>query len=91
MSSEIAAIRRFIRESLGYTDEVDDGQDLLETGVLDSFNVVEMALFLQQEFGLDLNADDISKANFESLTAMQALIGRTRAVQQDAVQQSQGV
>lgn len=82
MSSEIAAMRRFIQESLGCTDEFADGQDLLDTGVLDSFNVVEMALFIQQEFGLELNADDISRANFKSLTAMQALIGRARLTRQ---------
>lgn len=82
MSSEMVALRRFVRDTLGYTDEIADGQDLLETGVLDSFNVVEMALFIQQEFGVELKADDISRANFESLGAMQALISRARLAEQ---------
>ena len=76
MGSDIEVLRSFIRDTFGHTDFVADDQDLLSTGILDSFNVVEIALFIQQEFKIELEGDDISRNNFMSLDRMIALIQR---------------
>ncbi len=79
MLSEIDVLRDFIKENMVHSDAIEAEQDLLSTGVLDSFNIVEIALFIQQEFGIELEDEDISRPNFTSLSAMVDLIQRRKA------------
>jgi len=79
VSSEAESLRTFIKENMGHFDAIAGDQDLLTTGVLDSFNIVEIALFIQEAFGVELDGDDISRNNFSSLDNMITLIQRHKA------------
>lgn len=79
MWSEIDVLRGFIKENMVHSDAIPAEQDLLSAGILDSFNVVEIALFIQQEFSIELEDEDISRNNFTSLAAMVELIQRRKA------------
>ena len=76
MTKEMEAILGFIKEDFGYDGDVDPEVDLLEKSILNSFNVVELALFIQEHFGIELQADDVTRANFAKLASIVALIDR---------------
>ena len=64
----------FIREETGYEGQIDPSEDLLEQRILDSFSVVEIASYIQSSFDVELEAEDLTRQNFSSLSNMVALI-----------------
>ncbi len=78
MSVELQILRDYIRDVIGFDGEVDADTDLLERKVLDSFNVVEMALFIQSKFNVELEAEDLVRSNLARLSSMLDLIARKR-------------
>ncbi len=79
MAGDLDEIRAFMTESLGCDSDIDPEIDLLETQVLDSFNIVEVAMFIQENFRIELDAEDITRENFARLSGMVALIEKYRA------------
>ncbi len=78
MTSEIDAICDFLKSDLGHEGEIDPDIDLLEEGILDSFNIVEVAMFIQEHFGVELQGEDITRENFARLCDMVALIDKRK-------------
>ena len=54
MNEIIDVLIEYIRNETGFTGDLTADADLLQTGVLDSFNIVSLALFAQERFGVDL-------------------------------------
>jgi acyl carrier protein len=79
MESELDILRQYIRNETGYGGELGEDQDLLETQVLDSFNIVIMALFVQERFGIVLEAEELVRENLSKLSSMVTLIRAKRA------------
>jgi len=52
----------------------EDGDNLFEKGVLDSFGVVEFLNFVESRFGTQIPIEDITEANFSTLEAVAELI-----------------
>jgi D-alanine--poly(phosphoribitol) ligase subunit 2 len=48
--------------------------DLLETGILDSFQFVELLLRLEQDFGLPIKIDDIDLDDLRTLARIAQLV-----------------
>lgn len=69
-------------ENLGCDDDIDPEIDLLEAQVLDSFNIVEIAMFIQENFGIELDAEDITRENFARLSGMVSLIEKYKATEE---------
>lgn len=80
MSNEIEVLTEYIRDEIGFTGPLSADEDLLEAGVLDSFNIVTLAMFVQERFGIEFEADDLVRANLARLSSLVALI-RTRTAQ----------
>jgi acyl carrier protein len=49
---------------------------LLETGVLDSINLVRLVQFLEERFGIQIDDDDLGPELFESPAAVSAYVAR---------------
>jgi len=79
MSTELELLREYIRNETGYDGELDADADLLEGKILDSFNIVELAMFIQDRFEIELEAEDLVRANLSRLSSMLALIERKKA------------
>jgi acyl carrier protein len=65
--------RAFIVENFLYmrTDFIpDDDDSLLAQGIIDSMGVVELLLFVEREFGVTLNEEEITDENFGTLGAI---------------------
>jgi len=64
---------------------VDDGNlkaddSLLEKGVIDSTGVLEVVAFLDEQFGVTVQDDELVPANFESIQKLAAFVNRKCAV-----------
>ena len=55
-----------------------DTDSLLSLGIIDSMGVLELATFLQKEFGVDAAPSEVSPGNFDSIAAIAAFVARKR-------------
>lgn len=74
MSSELDVLRDHIRKETGYEGELGLDVDLLQAQVLDSFNIVTLAVFIQEHFGIELEPEDLVRDNLAKLSSMLDLI-----------------
>lgn len=72
-------IKDFISNTLleGQGEQIETDQDLLMSGVLDSLNVMKLALFLEEQCKITIPAHDVVLENFSTVDQMHAyLLGR---------------
>jgi acyl carrier protein len=70
-------LRAFVQENFLYAMpnfELGDDDRLLEKGVVDSMGVAEMIAFVESEFGVFTSDEEVSEANFGSLSAIARFI-----------------
>jgi acyl carrier protein len=82
-SEIITRVRGFIQENFLYMHsdfQLADDDRLLDKGVMDSMSIVEMITFIETEFGVQAMEDEISEANFGSLTGIARFVGDKRSV-----------
>ena len=75
-------VRSFIEENFLYMRPdfvLGDDDRLLERGVVDSMGIVEMLTFIEDEFGVHTEDNEISEANLGSLTAIGRFVAGKRA------------
>ncbi len=80
MSEEIAILSEYIRNDLAYDGDFDASVDLLEERILDSFSIVQMAVFIQNRFDVELEASDLARENLAKITSMVEMINRKRSI-----------
>ncbi|MGA7460807.1 MAG: acyl carrier protein [Candidatus Korobacteraceae bacterium] len=76
--SELQILSDYIRSETGYEGELSPELDLLEKHILDSFNIVQWAMFIQEQFKIDLEAEELVRQNLSSLSRVMALIDSKR-------------
>ena len=78
--SELQILSQYLRDETGYEGELPADLDLLEKHILDSFNIVQWAMFIQEEFKIELEAEELVRDNLASLSRVMALIDSKRAL-----------
>lgn len=81
MASEIEILSKYIKLETGYEGDIDPDMDLLEAQIIDSFSIVSLAMFVQEEFGIELEPEDIVRENLSKLSSIVALIERCRGAE----------
>lgn len=79
LSSEIDILADYVRSETGHAGPLDPDEDLLEAGILDSFNIVSLAMFAQEHFKLEFDGEDMVRDNLARLSSLAALIRMRRA------------
>lgn len=79
MTKKLEILRAYILSEVGHEGSIDADADLLEEHILDSFSIVQMAVFIQQRFDIELDADDLVRANLCKLSSMVAMIDKKLA------------
>jgi acyl carrier protein len=77
-SEILTRVRDFVQENFLYMHsafELGDDDRLLEKGVIDSMSIVEMISFIEKEFGVHALEEEISDANFGSLSGIARFVG----------------
>jgi acyl carrier protein len=69
-------IRAYIQESAKYTGVVGltDDASLIDSGVLDSLQLVRVVSFLEDTFGVTIPDEEIIPKNFESIDGMERFV-----------------
>ncbi len=78
MTTEIQILKNYIKEELGYDGEIKPDTNLFETGILDSFSIIQVAVFIQEQFNIELDAEDLVRDNLSTLSHMVALIDKQK-------------
>lgn len=63
-----ATIRNFILDSINIPD-LNDDDNLFESGIVNSLFAVQLMTFLEKSFNIEVTMDDLSMDNFESINA----------------------
>lgn len=61
-------IKKFLLRSINLPD-VDDDEDLFETGMVNSLFAVQLTTFIEKTFRIEIVPDDLNIRNFRSLRA----------------------
>jgi acyl carrier protein len=77
--TDLEILSTYIRTEAGYEGELDPDLDLLEKQVLDSFSIVQWAMFIQERFGIELEAEELVRDNLSSFSKVMALIHSKRS------------
>lgn len=72
-------IRDFIINEMlhgSLTVPLGDDDQLVESGIIDSLGVMTLLSFLDEKFSIQVSGDDLIPENFESVSAITALVNR---------------
>ncbi|MDQ2089644.1 acyl carrier protein [Marimonas arenosa] len=72
-------VREFIIENFLFGDEaemVDDNDSLMETGIIDSTGVLEVIMFLEEEYTISIEDDELLPENLDSVPAIVRFVGQ---------------
>ncbi len=81
-------IREFIETSFLFRegrDGLGDNQSLLGEGLIDSTGILELVSYLESEFGIVVEDQDIVPENLDSVSQIVAYVGSKQGVPQTAV------
>jgi acyl carrier protein len=70
-------IREFIAKNLLYSTEgfaYTDDASLIQEGIIDSLGVVELVEFVQSQFGIKVDQQEVVPANFDSVVKLAAFV-----------------
>lgn len=68
-------IRKYILERKGMSS-LDDDSLLLESSILDSFDILDLISFLEMRYGVRLGEEDLRPENFRTLVEIEKLLAR---------------
>lgn len=55
-------------------DLIQSDVNLLESGIVDSFRIVALAMFFEETFGIALDFEEIDESDFSTLTTLTNLV-----------------
>ena len=70
MKEKLLAVLEEIRPDVDFAHE----KKLIDDGVLDSFDIIQVVMELNEAFQIDINVEDLEPDNFNTIEAMMELI-----------------
>jgi acyl carrier protein len=68
-------VKRFIMSSITIAD-LDDDDNLFESGIVNSLFAVQLMTFIEKTFAIEVGMDDLDIENFKSLNAATTFVVR---------------
>jgi acyl carrier protein len=75
-------IRKYLMDNVLFTSDdsaLGDQDALVEGGVLDSTGIFELIMFIEDEFGLSIEAEEMTPAHFATIDTIDAFVTTRRA------------
>ncbi len=60
--------------------DLNDDDNLFESGIVNSLFAVQLMTFLEKSFNIEVTMDDLSMDNFESVTATSSFVERKQNI-----------
>ena len=79
--STMQKIRSYVLENYLFTDDpavLGDDDSFLEQGIIDSTGIMEVIFFLEDEFGITVEDEDMIPDNLDSISRICSYINRKR-------------
>ena len=75
-----SAIREFIVETFLFGDDsgLHNDASFMETGLIDSMGVLQVAAFLKQEYGIQIKEDEFIPDNLDSIERITRFVNRSQ-------------
>lgn len=69
-------VREFLFEKFPacQKNELKDDESLIETGIIDSMGMLELVVFVESDFGIEVEDMDLTPENFESVEALSTFV-----------------
>lgn len=77
-------IRDYISENILFSSNgfpYSDSASFLETGIIDSMNVLELVVFIEESFGITVEDSDFTPDNFDSIDKISSFVARKSEIQ----------
>ena len=73
-------IQGFIKQRFPLASSKDLTQDLslLDSGIVDSLGVLDLVGFIEEQFGIEAQDEDLVPENFDSIAALTRFVGERR-------------
>lgn len=69
-------LKQILLEVNGELKDVSAEENLLASGLIDSFDIVALVVELEETFGIKISPEEVLEENFSSIKNIQALIER---------------
>lgn len=76
-------IKQYVAENILFSEngyQFPDDASFMDEGIIDSLGVLELALFVEENFGFVVDRNDLTPGNFGSVTELAAFIRQHTAV-----------
>ncbi|MEU1763133.1 phosphopantetheine-binding protein [Micromonospora sp. NPDC005652] len=85
-------VREYIVNSflLGEDDGLSDTASLLEQGVVDSLGLVELVLFVEEEFEISLEEEELTNENLDSIERVSRLVEAKMGISRNGIDRAEG-
>ncbi len=79
MDTQTVLIEYITKElSVGRAKQIRPGDNLLETGILDSLGLMQLVVFIEEKLGVKVPDEDVVIENFSSVDALTGYLERMR-------------
>ncbi|CAN5723990.1 acyl carrier protein [soil metagenome] len=72
-------IREWLKQNVTGSTELSDDYELIDNGVLTSLQTVELVMFMEQEFGITVEDDELNEENFATVSSIAELVASKSA------------
>lgn len=82
MENVAGLISKYIADNILFSKDgypYPDDASFLENGIIDSMNVLELVVFVEDHFHITVNDEDVVPENFDSLQSMSAYVQQKQA------------
>ena len=72
-------IKQFIKDDLASDvdlGDLDENKPLLESGIIDSLGILKLIAFMEKQFGIRVEDEELVPENFETLLAICSMVAR---------------
>jgi acyl carrier protein len=71
-------VREFLTDNFGFRPGltgVHDSDSLLDAGIIDSFGVLNLVMFLEEAFGIHVDDEEVVRDNLDSISNLTRFVG----------------
>lgn len=74
----IEKIKKYLKEDPDFLiqENIPEDASLVDAGILDSFSIVKLMMFVEKEFDIKIEVEDLTEDNISTLKNIEALILR---------------
>ena len=74
-------LKDFLRDNAtaGTTSTVDENEDLIARGLIDSIALLQIILFIEEQVGIRIPDEEVAPENFQTINAIERTVERLQA------------